>query len=39
LYGSIYLRLDSKVDVQAKVAQVQQLYENIQAKSLLSFTF
>lgn len=27
LYGSIYLRLDSKVDVQAKVAQVQQLYE------------
>lgn len=39
LYGSIYLRLDSKVDVQAKVAQVQQLYEKYPSEKPFEFYF
>lgn len=39
LYGSIYLRLDSKVDVQAKVAQVQQFYEKYPSEKPFEFYF
>ncbi len=39
LSGCIYLRLDSKTDVQAKVAQVQNIYEKYQSEKPFEFYF